>query len=59
MRDGMPAAGGVHACSACDGDYEDPERTAWSDDEDEDAGESRSDHAEQDVARERFPVREE
>jgi len=46
-------------CSACDGDYEDPERTAWSDNEDENAVEVTSDHAEQDAARERFPAREE
>jgi len=59
MRDGVAAATGLRACSACDGDYEDPERTARSDNEDEGADEASSDYAEQDVARERFPVREE
>ena len=26
-----------HACSACGGDYEDPERTAWSEDAEEES----------------------
>lgn len=59
MRDGKPVAGGIRVCSACDGDYEDPERTAWSDDEDVDAEESSGDRAQQGAAPERFPVREE
>jgi hypothetical protein len=58
-RGGNSIAAAVHACSACDGDYEDPERTTWIDDEDEDAEESSGDQAEQGAARERFPVREE
>ena len=58
-RDDDPVAARVRVCSACDGDYEDPERTAWSDDEDEGADESSGDQAEQGTARERFPVREE
>jgi hypothetical protein len=29
----------MEACSACSGDYEDPDRSAWSDEEDEDAEE--------------------
>ena len=59
MRGGKPVAAGMRVCSACDGDYEDPERTTWIDDEDEGAGESSGDQAEQGAARERFPVREE
>jgi len=50
----------LHACSACSGDYEDPERTAFwdagaeeADDEETDANVRRS------VDREEFPVREE
>jgi len=50
----------LHACSACSGDYEDPERTAFhdavrdeADDEESDATVRRS------VDREEFPVREE
>jgi hypothetical protein len=27
----------IEACSACGGDYEDPDRTAWTDEEHEDA----------------------
>ena len=46
MRDGNPVAARVRVCSACDGDYEDPERTAWNDDEDEGADESGGDQAE-------------
>ena len=60
MRDGNPVAARVRVCSACDGDYEDPERTAWNDDdEDEGADESGGDRAQQGAALERFPVREE
>jgi hypothetical protein len=49
----------VRACSACSGDYEDPETTAWSEmmeeegDEDISAGD-----AEQAVRREGFPAQE-
>ena len=50
----------LHACSACSGDYEDPERTAFrhavaeeADDEESDANVRRS------VDREEFPVRKE
>ncbi|HEX4541613.1 MAG TPA: hypothetical protein VH114_00490 [Candidatus Acidoferrum sp.] len=37
---GQDEVGGMHACSACSGDYEDPDRTAWppddgTDDDDE------------------------
>jgi ribosome-binding protein aMBF1 (putative translation factor) len=56
-RDGNPVAAGMRVCSACDGNYEDPERTAWSDDEDEEADQASSEQAEQGAARERFPVR--
>ncbi len=34
MGSGAPAE--VRACSACAGDYEDPDRTAWTPDESED-----------------------
>lgn len=30
------AIAALHACSACAGDYEDPERTGWPDDEEAD-----------------------
>ena len=35
---GVPVvlAQSLHACSACAGDYEDPDRTAWTPDEEED-----------------------
>jgi hypothetical protein len=59
MRDANPVAARVRVCSACDGDYEDPERTAWIDHEDEGADESSGDQAEQGATPERFPVREE
>lgn len=39
---GRGAAGfltGIHACSACPGDYEDPDRTAWRFGDDAEAGE--------------------
>jgi len=48
----------VRACSACSGDYEDPEETAWTEEGEEDAGEADAENAEQPEARERFPVRE-
>jgi hypothetical protein len=58
-----PESASVRACSACSGDYEDPEQTAWSDptkkegeeesDEDASAG-----NAEQSASREGFPARE-
>jgi hypothetical protein len=57
----------VRACSACSGDYEDPERTAWSEAIDQDGdqqGEEERDedasaeNAEQSASREGFPARE-
>ena len=42
----------VRACSACSGDYEDPEQAAWSDSSQEDAGEAVAENAEQSEARE-------
>ena len=30
----------VKACSACAGDYEDPDRTAWTEDDHQDSGDS-------------------
>jgi hypothetical protein len=35
----------VRACSACSGDYEDPEQAAWSDSSEEDAGEADAENA--------------
>jgi hypothetical protein len=35
----VPLSGNMRACSACAGDYEDPDRTAWpADDEEDGAG---------------------
>jgi hypothetical protein len=42
----------LQACSACGGDYEDPERTAWTDRDIEDE----DDHAEQIAPVNEFPV---
>ncbi|HEY4817581.1 MAG TPA: hypothetical protein VIH67_09125 [Candidatus Acidoferrum sp.] len=51
--------GCLRACSACSGDYQDPERPAWNDaSEEEDPEEAGAYNAEQSVPRERFPVRE-
>ena len=47
----------VRACSACSGDYEDPEEMAWNEVGEEDAGEADAENAERPEARERFPVR--
>lgn len=49
-----------NACSACSGDYEDPERTAWSDAAGEEADDEESaGNVLRSVAHEKFPVREE
>ena len=60
MRGANPVPTEVRACSACAGDYEDPERTAWRSDasEEEGAEETSADNAGQSVPREGFPVRE-
>jgi hypothetical protein len=59
MRRAQAARPQLSACSACRGDYEDPERTAGRDDgEEEDAVTTDADDFEQSTARERFPVRE-
>ena len=59
MRGANPVPTEVRACSACAGDYEDPERTTWSDaSEEEGAEETSADNAAQSVPREGFPVRE-
>ena len=56
-----PESASLSACSACAGDYEDPERTALGDaieegnEDDEDAS---SGNAEQPAPREGFPARE-
>jgi len=60
----LPQAASQATCfrafSACAGDYEDPERTPWSDaSEEEGEDEASADNAEQSVPGERFPVREE
>jgi hypothetical protein len=50
----------LHACSACPGDYEDPERTAFWDAGAEEADDEESDaNVRGSVDREEFPVREE
>jgi hypothetical protein len=50
----------LRACSACSGDYEDPERTAWSGASGEEGDdEASADNAEPSVTREGFPVRQE
>jgi len=51
----MSGATRVRACSACSGDYEDPERTAWHDASDEDEG---AEDASRFVPREGFPAME-
>jgi len=55
---GIQQMNSVRACSACSGDYEDPEETAWTEEGEEDAGEADAENVEQPEARERFPVRE-
>ena len=52
QQSGAPA--GLHACSACAGEYEDPDRTAWA--PDESGGEERDDEPDQLV--EEFPAEE-
>jgi len=42
----------VRACSACSGDYEDPEGSVWDDPSEKDAGEPDAENAEQPEARE-------
>jgi hypothetical protein len=44
--------GSVRACSACSGDYEDPEESVWDDPNEEDAGEPDVENAEQPEGRE-------
>ena len=58
-----PESISLRACSACGGDYEDPEQTAWGDGIEE-QGEEEGDEgasagsAEQSASREGFPARE-
>jgi hypothetical protein len=47
-----PQVNSVRACSACSGDYEDPEETAWTEMGEEDAGEADAENAEQPEVRE-------
>ncbi len=59
MRSANPKPAQMRACSACSGDYEDPERTAWRDaSEEEGAEEASADNAEQSVPSEGVPVQE-
>jgi hypothetical protein len=59
-RSASSAAVFIRACSACDGDYEDPERTAWRDGGEEAGGaESQDDNAQPVAPAQRFPVLEE
>ena len=48
------SASRIKACSACGGDYEDPERTAGLDEPDEDS--NAEDQANRQPARDDFPV---
>lgn len=45
----------LYACSACAGDYEDPERTAWGD-ESLERDEERGDNDAEQLQRREFPV---
>jgi len=55
----MSGATRVRACSACSGDYEDPERTAWHDASDEEGTEDEdAEDASRFVPREGFPAME-
>jgi hypothetical protein len=55
----IPQATSLRACSACAGDYEDPEQTAWGDASEEEGDEDASaGNAEQSASREGFPARE-
>ena len=49
---GAGGEGAMRACSACAGDYEDPDRTAWTPDGAEDEGGDDEPHA----TREEFPA---
>jgi hypothetical protein len=55
-----PESASLRACSACSGDYEDPEQTAWSDEEGDEEGDqgASAGNAEQAASREGFPARE-
>jgi hypothetical protein len=54
-----PQAACLRACSACSGDYEDPERTASSEaSEEEGAEDASADNTERSAPRDGFPVRE-
>jgi hypothetical protein len=49
----------LRACSACAGDYEDPDRTAWApDDAEVDADDAQERDAARDAATEKFPAEE-
>ena len=60
MRSANPVPAAMLACSTCAGDYEDPERTAWSDAREDDGAEEASvDQTEQVAPRDEFSVQEE
>jgi hypothetical protein len=48
----IPQVNWVRACSACFGDYEDPEMTSWTEVSEEDTGEPDAENVEQPEARE-------
>jgi hypothetical protein len=52
--DGAGATPEMRACSACAGDYEDPDRTAWTPDDPDDGEREEEPRA----AREEFPAEE-
>lgn len=59
MGSANPVQAPMRACSACAGDYEDPERTAWRDaSEEAGAEETSAENAGPSVPSEGFPVRE-
>jgi hypothetical protein len=56
VKTSFPSRGvALDACSACAGDYEDPERTAWAD-EGLERDEERGDNDAQQPQRREFPV---
>jgi len=57
FADGMLCGNAMRACSACAGDYEDPDRTAWRPDEsDDDERGERIDDAAAEPLGEEFPA---
>jgi len=56
LSDGAGERPALRACSACAGDYEDPERTAWSSDDPEDEEREDGREEEQRAPNEEFPA---